>query len=793
MKRMFESLLFFSLLYVASPTFAQGIDTPASALVGQASGLRISGSDGSPTGAFSATIRGLNSLKGDSSPLIIIDGVMLDNVIPHDTDAFWQDNFGSQAYTSPVDLSGFISVEDIESIQVLKDVSATAIYGSRGADGVIIIKTKRTREQAGKLQLKSKLGVNSLNGFRHDHHLMVNGSKGRNTFTATAFFRGEDDAYSLRDNLSGGTRMAFETAANEHVRFGVSAAFGVQQLNSLSTTALYGASSMMLDKCQDADISGWLKDYDDYYVDYHAMSEAHLDVNFTRYLSWKTKLGVNYQSNKRFNFYGEGTEVGREHMSAAAIVSSSMMNYHASTELDLNVFAGVDHNIKASAGVEVSGNSNIYNTMNGTKLMSPLLRAKSLNLASNRAVIRTFKPSYFHLAAYGRLSYDWKQIAGVGATVRVDNTARYDDAGVTVYPAAHAYVDFARLFPVVSDICGSLKLTGGWGIAGREVIVPYTLFPEYDTAGNYPQLSIGASPVMDALLRRTSAEYNVGLEASLLKGRLSFGAKYYDRRTDSDFSVFSFGEYDQQSAKWRYSERTDVCSSADAVANRGVEVDLHAMLVDTKNIDWDINAGVAFQSNQVEELSRGSILGAAVSVDGMQANVNAVGYSIGCIYGYDADKTGNLIDHTGDGKVAPEDRIILGRSQPKVFGTFGTGLKLWDASISALFDGAAGHNLLNMTRMALDGAEHVTAAYVEKADFLRLARLTATYHIPFRKVKWLDSIDLSLTGYNLFCVTGYSGANPDSDSFLGSNLTRGIDMGAMPMVKAVVLGVDIKF
>ena len=131
---------------MAFNAFAQGIDTPASALVGQASGLRISGSDGSLTGDFSATIRGLNSLRGDSSPLIIIDGVMLDNALPQLTDAFWQDKFGSQVYTAPVNLLGFISVEDIESVEVLKDISATAIYGSRGANGVIIIKTKRPRE-----------------------------------------------------------------------------------------------------------------------------------------------------------------------------------------------------------------------------------------------------------------------------------------------------------------------------------------------------------------------------------------------------------------------------------------------------------------------------------------------------------------------------------------------------------------------------------------------------------------------------------------------------------------------
>lgn len=785
--------MFLSFACASFSALAQGFDTPASVFVGQTSGLRVSGSDGSLTGAYGAAIRGLNSLRGDSSPLIVVDGVMMDNAIPHRTDAFWQEGYESQAYSSPVDLLGFISVEDIESVEVLKDISATALYGSRGANGVIIIKTKRTREKDPKVEWKSDFGLNSMKGFMHDHHLMVSGSVGRNTFTATAFFNGADDGYSLKDNLSGGSRMAFEAAANENVKFGVSAAFGVQRLNSLSATTKYGASSMMLDKYLQKDISGWLNDHDDYYEDYHVIADSHLDANFTRYLSWKTKIGVNYQSNKRFSFYGEDTEFGHAQRAAAAIVSSSMMNYHASTELALNLFAGVDHNITANIGAEVSGNRNIYNTMNGTKLVSPVLRAKSLNLSGSKAIISTFKPSYFHLSAFGVVGYDWKQTAGVSATVRVDNTMRFDDANVNIYPAVNAYFDVAKLLPDLRAVLSKLKLTGGWGIAGVERVIPYALLGQYVTSGDYPQLNYGADAVLDALDRLKTSEFNVGLQIGLLNGRIDLGVKYYDRTTVEKFGIYSFGKFNEETQTWKYSSRTLFGSMTDKISNRGLEVDVNARVIDTKNIDWDVNVNAAFQSNQVAELSRGAILGAPVSTDGMAATVNAVGCSISSIYGYDMDAEGNLVDHTGDGKIAPEDRIILGRSQPKVFGTFGTTLKLWDFSMSALFDGAAGHNLLNMTAMALDKADKVTAQYVGKADFLRLGRLSLSYHIPIRTVKWMRAVDVSLTGYNLVCFTGYYGANPDVDSFMSSNMTRGIDMGAMPLNKAVVLGVGLKF
>jgi TonB-linked SusC/RagA family outer membrane protein len=90
------------------------------ALGGRIAGLSVSSNDGQPGIGANIVIRGANSLTGDNSPLYVIDGFPLENA-----------NLGS------------IPSEDIESIDVLKDASATAIYGSRGANGVILITTKK--------------------------------------------------------------------------------------------------------------------------------------------------------------------------------------------------------------------------------------------------------------------------------------------------------------------------------------------------------------------------------------------------------------------------------------------------------------------------------------------------------------------------------------------------------------------------------------------------------------------------------------------------------------------------
>ena len=108
-----------SITRVSSDEFLQGsVSNPLQLLQGKVAGLGISKTSGNPSGELSIMLRGISTLAASSAPLIVIDGVA----------------GGSLNAISP---------EDIESIDVLKDGSAAAIYGTRGTNGVIIINTKR--------------------------------------------------------------------------------------------------------------------------------------------------------------------------------------------------------------------------------------------------------------------------------------------------------------------------------------------------------------------------------------------------------------------------------------------------------------------------------------------------------------------------------------------------------------------------------------------------------------------------------------------------------------------------
>ena len=118
-------------------------------LQGRAAGVQVTQNAGAPGSGISVKIRGTNSLRGNNEPLYVIDGVIISSAGEDVIAAGGVGNSGQEAQNG---LNG-INPRDIESIQVLKDASATAIYGSRGANGVVLITTKKGVK--GKVKIKS--------------------------------------------------------------------------------------------------------------------------------------------------------------------------------------------------------------------------------------------------------------------------------------------------------------------------------------------------------------------------------------------------------------------------------------------------------------------------------------------------------------------------------------------------------------------------------------------------------------------------------------------------------------
>ncbi len=120
---------------------------------GQAAGVQVSNNSNEPGGSVSVKIRGISSLTQNAEPLYVVDGIIMDSAT-EDVDN------PISGFTPPQGggISG-INPADVESIEVLKDASATAIYGSRAANGVIIITTKKGKKEMQNLILASSLST----------------------------------------------------------------------------------------------------------------------------------------------------------------------------------------------------------------------------------------------------------------------------------------------------------------------------------------------------------------------------------------------------------------------------------------------------------------------------------------------------------------------------------------------------------------------------------------------------------------------------------------------------------
>lgn len=132
------------------------ISSPEQLIQGKTAGVQITQTSGEPGAGIEFRIRGTNSVRSNNNPLFVVDGVPLagDNTSAEGTNI----GIGSSAPKNPL---SFLNPADIESISVLKDASATAIYGSRGANGVVIITTKSGKAGTGVFEFSSSMSIST--------------------------------------------------------------------------------------------------------------------------------------------------------------------------------------------------------------------------------------------------------------------------------------------------------------------------------------------------------------------------------------------------------------------------------------------------------------------------------------------------------------------------------------------------------------------------------------------------------------------------------------------------------
>ena len=141
---------------------------------GKAAGVVVNSNSGEPGSNVSVRIRGISSLTGTNEPLYVIDGVPISgdarNSSTSGRNAQGNSNFSNNGNITQSPLA-LLNPSDIESIDILKDASATAIYGSRGANGVVIVTTKSGKKGTGKISFENSYTISTLPKKLHSMNL----------------------------------------------------------------------------------------------------------------------------------------------------------------------------------------------------------------------------------------------------------------------------------------------------------------------------------------------------------------------------------------------------------------------------------------------------------------------------------------------------------------------------------------------------------------------------------------------------------------------------------------------
>lgn len=740
-----------------------GLVSASSLMEGKVSGVRVLSSDGSLNGQHLVYIRGLNSIHSDSQPLFVVDGTVL-NQGTLNPDAFYQTggvnsagdqlpDYSRRSYTSPLDGMSWLDLYDIESVEVLKDISETAKYGVRGANGVVIIKTKKGNRTDSVINLRTGFGVMDSyrsgdvfkTGFMHNHHASVCGtSDGGINYNASLFYRQSDGPVIGNSLSNGGLALNLETKANKIFWFGLNARIGVGSGSYPSATSYIGSPTLMTAvrkpyEFTDDTVKGWLSDYDDDSKDYRTVGSAYVIVNFLPSLSMTLTGGIDYFNNKRYIWYGNGTSFGMDFNGAASILNNAALDLNGRLSLDYNRYFSSVHHLQVSVSGEVLMSEIKNNCMNGTDFISHHLRAKGLSASNSRNSIRKIHQTSQYYSAQGIVKYDFAEYAGLSALLNMEWNRRFDTSP-NLFPAANAYVNLKDIFIHDAGTISELKVSAGWGSACADKVLPYIY------ANERKQLNLdipsGAEDYYYCLDRLKSKEWNAGVSAGFLN-RVNFSIKYYEKSSEESFGVYDFsrlveGLYDETSSgTLKYANPVQI-------SNKGVELDVQANLIDRSSLKWSAYANVAYNKSEMTGIT----------------DTGALSY--------------------------------LDRTVPKFLGGLGTTLEVADFTIQARLSSAAGYYLLDANSHIGKEFTGFSDADLKKADYLKLDNLSVGYRIPLN-LKWIDTAMVHLTGKNLFYVSGYDGCNPNVNCYAYDASMYGVDYGAYPVTRSVIIGLNLIF
>lgn len=694
-----------SVATVKSKDFNKGlVSSPEQLINGKVSGVQIMSNSGSASAGSTIRVRGGASLNASNDPLIVLDGVPLEQ--------------GGISGNSSNFLS-MINPSDIESMTVLKDASSTAIYGSRASNGVIIITTKKGQQGAVKvnfnttnsLQTRAQMVdmlsrdefVNVINQYGTDNQKSLLGTANtdwNDEVYRTAF--GTDNNLSVsgsidkwlpfrvsvgyynqsglvrKDNVERWTGNVVLTPSffQDHLKLTINAK-GTLNNNSFNnggavwaaatfnpTIPVYSGNDKYGGYNEALDADGYpvnagvrnprglvdLYDSKSKVSRFIGSMDVDYKVHFLPDLKLHATVGADYAKGDGTVYvpaYAAQSYNKDESLGGSDYKYGPQKNENRLLTLYANYakyFEDIKSNVDLTAGYD-------YQYWKST---TPLYYTKSA-AGTNLSTVKASDYRHVMLSYYGRINYSFDGKYLLTATVRRDASSRFSkDTRWGTFPSvALGWTLTEEPWLKNQKVLSNLKLRASYGVTGQqEGIGNYNYLPVYTYSvagteafinGQYINTYRPEAYVSD-LKWETTTSWNFGLDFGFLDGRIGGAIDFYTRKTKDLLASVP------TAAGTNFSKT--ILTNVGNVYSKGIEVSLNATPIQTKDWEWNLSYNFTWQNMKVKNLSLikgGSQTNVKVgpSIDAYQFQVLSEGYEPYMFYVYHQlydSKTGKPIE-----------------------------------------------------------------------------------------------------------------------------------------------------
>ncbi|MVM30147.1 SusC/RagA family TonB-linked outer membrane protein [Spirosoma sp. HMF4905] len=860
-------------------------------LQGKVPGLNISAS-GDPNTPSAVVLRGASTINSSQGPFYVIDGV------------------------PGADIS-IIAPDDIASIDVLKDAAATAIYGNRAANGVIMVTTKRGKKGQMQVSYSGYMGIekvssklNMMDATQLRDFLSKNGQsfspiddKGANTNWQQAVEKNSAVSQNHNLSISGGSehsnysasinyldkqgilqgsslsrviaRLAVEQyALNDKVKFSLNVTNSnsnanntplrnnvlLQMINHLPVSPITNADGSYFENFQNTGyfnpvaMINHAKDntkYNNLVGSFNTHVTLPFGLSYDMNLSYQNNTSLHGESYDSYytqynsaNFYNNPDPPSVHSILNFGTNGSALRNTYQTTRKVLETFltwdkSFGDHTINAVLGYSYQGSIS-GDGFQTSSTNFPVDNIGYNNFAlSNPYAVSSYRINFGAdgiyqetklISDFARLNYNYKDKYLIQGSVRRDGSSVFGANNQWGYfPAGSvAWRVNQEGFMQNQKLFNDLKVRASYGVTGNSSgFNAYTAQFISGSLGTYyyngvQTAAYGPTQAANPNLQwEKTATTNIGVDFTVLKGKLSGTVEWYNKETTGMI----------------YSYRVDpilvpvgsIIANGGNMSNKGIEVSLSATPVQKGKFSWTTGLNLAHNTNKINSLTNPLFVGGdsvritqpeGAGQTGSTLQILKAGMPLGQFFtlqyaGKNDKGVSQYVDHNGNLTTTPvigTDYKYMGSPQPKLLVGWTNTLRYGNLDFNVFFRGVFGNKIFNATRADLfrpstaqftnilvDAADEkatdvnsfkYSSRFIEDGSYVRLDNATLGYN--FKNLgQYVKTIRVYASVNNAFVITSYKGIDPEVNQ---GGIAPGIDANNFyPKTRTILIGLNASF